>query len=560
MIERLSVRNFILVDALDVEFVAGFNVLTGETGAGKSVLVGALSMLFGARGGGDLVRSGSDEAVVAGLFRVAGNASAEQWLAERGIEPEDGTVLVRRTVRAAGRGTIIIQSVPSTRADLESLASRLIDLHSQHEHQSLLVESNHRLLLDRYGGTETAVVAFGARFRELADLRKRRSDLDARAAERERELELARFTVEEIERARLEPGEPERLRSERDRLHKFEQIARSADSAVRALDDSGALDALKRARTELAAVARIDDSVATDAERLDAAYYEIEDIADAITRFRDGLVFDPDRLESIEERLSEIRALERKHGAGVGEIEAALAAAQSRIDELEGQTQDRSELDARIADLEQHIVRDARLLHDARIEAARTLEREIAAVVATLAMGPAGFVVSVEMARNDRGGPLYGVTGADTVRFLLSTNPGEPPRPLAAIASGGEISRVMLAIKSVLGRVDSISTLVFDEIDTGIGGEVALSIARHMRSIAAAKQLICITHLATIAVHADNHIVVAKGVDDTRSVVTTKTVVGSDRQREIARMLAGDTTGRESLDHAAALLEAHRKA
>ena len=561
MIERLTVKNFILVDHLEIDFTAGFNVLSGETGAGKSILVGALSMLFGAKGDTDLVRSGADEASVTGEFRVRDHRSGSAWLAERGIEPEDGVVLVRRTIKTAGRGTIYMQSSPVTRADLEEFAGYLLDLHSQHEHQSLFVEGNHRRILDRFAGIEADVDAFSEAFARLGEMQRRLVDAESREDERRREIEMLEFAVDEISAAEVLPGEADELENERQRMNQYERLASHVEAAAQLFDESeyAVLPMLKRTRHEFDSAAQVDTSLAQDAERLENAYYEIEDIAHTLAAYRESLAYDPARLEEIEERLALLRRLFRKYGETAEDVLSYAENARKSIADLKGAEESRAALTRQIAEAEQEIARRARVIHSSRVEAAARLQERIGAVLADLAMGKAEFVVNITTRTNDGGKLVCGPRGADRVSFLMSTNPGEEPRPLSRIASGGEISRVMLAIKTVTASVDEVRSLVFDEIDTGIGGQVALAIAAHMAELARHAQVICITHLATIAVRADNHIVVEKRINGDSTRIGVKRIAGPEREREIARMLAGDIEESHSVEHARALLERYQR-
>ncbi|MFW5693619.1 MAG: DNA repair protein RecN [Alkalispirochaeta sp.] len=561
MIERLSVRNFILVDALEIEFTPGFNVLTGETGAGKSILVGALSMLFGAKGDTDLVRSGRDEASVTGEFRVTDHAACKEWLRDRDIAPEDGIVLVRRSIKTAGRGAIHMQSVPVTRSDLAEFAGLLLDLHSQHEHQSLFVETNHRRILDRFAGIEQQVAEFSEVFNTLGELQRQRETIEGREAERLREIEMLEFAVEEISSLEPRPGEAEELERERHRMNEYERLVSHVEAVNQLFDgpEYGILSMLKRARQEFSAAARADTELTGDAERLDTSYFEIEDIAHTLASYQEQLAFDPIRLEEIEERLAALRRLFRKYGETEQAVLDYAAGSQARLAQLRTAEESRESLSRRIADVEQEVGRRAREIHAARVSAADILQRRIREVLSDLAMGQAEFIVDIATRSNEAGRLICGPQGADRVRFLISTNPGEEPRPLSKIASGGEISRVMLAIKTIVAAVDDVRSLVFDEIDTGIGGQVALAIAAHMAQLSQHSQVIAITHLATIAVRADNHIVVEKGVHEGNTRILARTVVSSDREREIARMLAGDVEESHSVDHARALLERYQR-
>lgn len=558
MIEQLHVRNFILVEELEIDFSDGFNVLTGETGAGKSILVGALSVLFGGKAGADLVRSGSEEASVSGRFVVSGHEEATEWLARRDIAPEDGGVLVRRTIKQGGRGTIYIQSSPVTRAELEELASFLLDLHSQHEHQSLFVEANHRRLLDRFAGIEEKVAAFGADFAALGEKQTKLRELREREADREHEIEILEHALAEIEEAAVGEGESEELTNERDRMVQFEKLAEHAHAANILLgDDEAALAMLKRARHEYAAAAAIDAELAGDAQRLESLYFDLEDIARSLAGYEERLRYDPQRLEQIEDRLALIKSLFRKYGEGDEALSAYSERATARLEELRNTEERRDSLHREIKELEQRVMSGARALNEHRMEAAARIEESISAVLGELAMGRAEFKVQIEARTNDAGRAVYSQYGADRVRFLIASNPGEEARPLVRIASGGEISRVMLAIKTVLAAQDERRSLVFDEIDSGIGGQVSLALASHLRALSDRTQVICITHLATIAVRADNHIVVEKMVADGRTHIRCRSVKDEERTQEIARMLSGERRS-TSLDHARDLLERYR--
>lgn len=561
MIERLTVDKFILVEHLELTFTAGFNVLSGETGAGKSILVGALSILFGGKGGPDLVRSGADEALVAGEFRVSGNDAAASWLSEHDIAPDDGVILIRRTLRTSGRGTIYVQSTPVTRADLEELAGLMLDLHSQHEHQSLFVETQHRRILDRYAGLEERVRSFGELFRSLSEKQQRLRELESREQDREREIEILQFAVDEIAAVDPQDGELDALENERHRLNDFEKLAGHVEATTELLEGSeyAVVPLIKRLRHELGAAARTDGELSNDAARVENAYFELEDVAQNIAAYRDRLTFDPARLETVEERIVLLRKLFRKYGETAAEVHAYAARAQGELEQLRSLNESRGDLKQNIAELEQQISREARALHEQREAAARALSDAIQDVLADLAMGRAHFVVQVESKSNDAGRLVCGPHGADFVRFLISTNEGEDARPLSRVASGGEISRVMLAIKTVIAGSDEVRTLVFDEIDSGIGGQVALSIAAHLHTLSQSSQVICITHLATIAVRADNHMVVEKESRDGHTRIRVTSVAGEERVREIARMLAGDVDGALSVEHARSLLDRYQR-
>ncbi len=561
MIERLSVRDFILVEELDLDFSRGFNVLTGETGAGKSILVGALSVLFGGKGGPDLVRSGAEEASVAGEFFVGDHPAGRFWLQQHGITPEEGRVLLRRTLKTAGRGTIYIGSTPATLAELEEFAGLLLDLHSQHEHQSLFSETNHRQIVDRYAEIENDVADFHERFNHLSDLQSRLQHIETQERERTREMEMLEFACEEIEGAVLQPGEIEQLENERERMAHYEKLAEHVQTISELFEGDGysILAVLKRLRQEFAAAARIDESLGVDRQRLDSAFFELEDISQNLTVFQESLVFDPERLEEIEDRLALLRRLIRKYGETEEEILNYADESRKKLENLRNDRATREDLQREISETEQWITRAAKELHNRRSGAAAELKEQIEKVLRDLAMGQARFEIEVETRTNERGRLVCGPYGADRIRFLISTNAGISPQPLVKVASGGELSRVMLAIKTVVAEVDDVRSLVFDEIDTGIGGQVALAISSHMRKLADHAQVISITHLATIAVRADNHIVVEKSTVGENTVISARNMTDDQRVREIARMLAGEQDEASGIEHARALLERYQR-
>lgn len=561
MIERISVRNFILVDSLSLDFTGGFNVLTGETGAGKSILVGALSVLLGGKGGGDLVRDGADEAIVAGEFLVDYHQPCRTWLNDHGISPEDGRVLIRRTLRTTGRGTIHIAATPVTRSELEEFTGLMLDLHSQHEHQSLFSESHHRRILDRFGGFEADVERFHTDFMRLSELQEQLRTIRERSDARVREMEMLRFAVEEIDAAEVKPGEMDELEVERDRMAQFERLAEHIRALAETLDGNeyAVLPLLKRARQEFAASARIDTTLDGEHGRIESVYFELEDIVQNLTDYQEALVFDPARLEEIEDRLTVLRRLVRKYGDSEEAVLEHRATAVNQLDELTGLDENREKLSGEITALERDITRSAKELHQQRRTAADTLRQRVEAVLSDLAMGQAKFRIDIESRTNERGRLVCGPYGADRVRFLISTNVGVDPQPLVRVASGGELSRVMLAIKTIIAAVDDVRSLIFDEIDTGVGGQVAVAIASHMRKLADQSQVISITHLATIAVRADNHIVVEKEAVSDTTRISARGVTGDDRIKEIARMLAGEQEEATGIEHARALLDRYQR-
>lgn len=556
MLEELSVQNYALVDRLTVRFTDGMNVLSGETGAGKSILVGALSLLHGARADTDAIRTGTDEARVSGTFRVGGNPEVLAWLDEHGVEPEDGLLIIRRTVKRSGRGGTYVQSTPMTRSALNELTSLMFDIHGQHEHQSLLSEENHRRVLDRFAGLEEEVTRLQSDFTELSGLKKRFQHMEANERQRLREMDILQFAVREIEEAQPKDGEEIELETERRVLSQHEQLFASLDELYESVAENqgGALSQIRTARGAMDTVTSIDDGLTDAAHRLDDLFYELEDVAERIHHYRSGVQFSPERLEEVEGRLSLIRRLEKKYGSTIAEVLEYFEEAKAQLDGFETWEQDKGTLGDDIREREQAVLRRAQELSTRRKAAAGALGEKILGSLRLLGMPKITFEVLVDPRLGESGKPSCGPSGIDRIAFLISPNPGEPIKPLASIASGGEISRVMLAIKSALANNDHIGCMVFDEIDAGIGGEIAVAVGDHLHDLSKSKQILCITHLATIAVRADTHIRVDKAVRGDRTVTEITHVSDDERVEEIARMLAGDRTGTASRNHAEELL------
>ena len=601
MLEELSIRNYALIYNLSISFEDGLNILTGETGAGKSIIVGSLSFLLGAKADSDVIRTGCEEAGVSAVINIhKNNADVFSWLAARDIEAEDGRVAVRRNIKASGRYSVYIQNIPLTRGDLSEFMAVLFDLHGQHDHETLLRKEAHRRYLDRFAGIEEEAASFNGFFLNLTE-KKKAFEVQANSErDRDARIELLSYAVDEITKAAPKPGEGRELDAEAQRLSSFEKLSTQAENAASLFFDgeSSVLSLARRARVFVEGAASLDESLSALARRMDDLYYEAEDLAEELRAYRDGLSYDPKRLEEVEERLALLFRLKKKYGGkaaysandlagndvsggskarggdspGFATEEDALldyrAGAEREIEALSQSEENRAKLKTEIAALEKEIAIKAAALGAKRKEGAGRLAQAINAILQRLGMPRARFEVLVaSKGQGPSGNLVCGPWGADDVEFLISANPGEPVKELARIASGGELSRVMLAIKTVLARSDTLETLVFDEIDAGIGGEVALAVGEYLEKIGEFKQIFCITHLASIAVRADNHIRVEKNVVGSgaapgksgRTVTTVKTLSGKARQEEIARMLAGDSAGGAALAHAGDLLQKYGK-
>jgi DNA repair protein RecN (Recombination protein N) len=582
MLDELVIRNYALIDSISLSFRPGFNVLSGETGAGKSIIVGSLSFLMGGKVETDIIRSGSEETSVSAVVSInKNNIEVMDWLKSRDIAVEDDTVIVRRNLRSSGRSSIYIQEMPVTRADLSAFMSLLFDLHGQHDHESLLRKENHRRYLDRFAGIEAEVMAYNAVFTELAEKRKALEASFSSQRDREARLEILRYAVDEITAASLRSGELRELEREAQKLSDFEKLAGHVNNTASSLFDGeeSMLSLARNAKNTLDNATTIDSSLAGIQKRLEDMYYEAEDIAEEFRSYRDALSYDLHRQEVVDERLALLYKLKRKYGEQplkdtpemaspsepVSPLEAGpedaifayRAAAEVEIEALSGAEENREKLKAEISALEKDTMARATVIRQKRVAAAAELSRQITGILKRLGMPNARFSPAVTAktmgARQEDNSKAFicGPWGAEDVEFLISANSGEPLKDLSRVASGGELSRVMLAIKSILSAdgSDSIETLVFDEIDAGIGGEVALAVGEYLKMTGERRQIFCVTHLASIAVRASNHFKVEKRTEGGRTFTGVGPLSTEDRRKEIARMLAGDS-GAAALAHA----------
>jgi len=557
MLEELSIHNYALIERVTVKFAPGLNVLTGETGAGKSILVDALGLILGQKTDSSAIRFGTNETLVSGLVRVSDSPDVILWLDSHGISPEDGRIIVRRVVKRSGRGSIFIQSVPVTRSELSELASMLFDLHGQHEHQSLLKASNHRALLDRFGGTETLAARVGELHSQLVSLQSSLAKTMKDERERLREIDLLNHAVSEIEKAQLIVGEESKLEEEHRILANHEKLAHLIEEVYTNVSESrgGALTQLRRSKDALEEMTQIDTSIAKLQNQLQDAFYELEDFSESIRSYKSRIEFNPDRLASVEERVYLIKDLEKKYGDTIAEVLRYAEKCKSDLEELENWEDKKKSLEAEIIKVEQELLQAATELSEKRKVAAAKAGQLIEDELIYLGMPKVHFKILVQMRKNSQGEPAVNQFGLDLVEFVISPNPGEPYKRLIKIASGGELSRVMLAIKSILLESDHINALIFDEVDVGIGGEVALAVGERLHKLSRIKQILCITHLATIAVRADNHLKVEKYEKNKRTFTDVTRVQGKNKKLEISRMLAGDSQNEVALKHAEDLLK-----
>jgi DNA repair protein RecN (Recombination protein N) len=560
VIQELTITNYALIEKVRVAFAPGLNVLTGETGAGKSILIGALGLLLGTKADTEVIRTGADEAQVTGVFDGEPSEDAAEWLAANDLSwPSDEPLILKRTVRPQKRGGCSAGGQPVTRAQLEELTGFLVDLHGQHEHQSLFTADQHRRLLDRYAGLEPDLKVFAAEFQTLSQAKKELEELVAGEADREADLFRLSQVVLDIEKAAPRADEEDELKAERTRLEQFSKLSGALATLEQALTEgrSSAVAQLKTARQALGAVVTVDDRWAPEEERLENALLEVEDIAQTLHRHRLGMSFSPERLEDVNERLAVLHGLDKRYGPGFDAIQRTLAEARARREKLENFTSEREKAEGRVNALEQALIQSAIRLSECRQEAALRLETGVKAALADLGMRGAVFKIGFQRRIADSGKPVCTPYGLDQVEFLLAANVGESPKLLRETASGGELSRVMLALKTLLSEADKIPILIFDEIDTGIGGEIGLALGKYLKRLSRTKQVLCITHLASIASFADHHLRVEKVTEGGRTTTGVSVVEGEQRVREVARMLSGTAVSEASLQHAQELIGRH---
>ena len=562
MLISLNVKNLALIRQSELLFGRGLNIITGETGAGKSLMTGSVNLALGKRADADIIRNGEKEAEVELVFSVD-DEKTRQALNELDIPvAEDDPVILRRTIRD-GRSIAKINQRTVTASVLKAVSELLIDIHGQHEHQSLMRVAEHRKFLDSYCGIVDEVAAFTKLYAALVEKRAALDSLSQSGAERERRVDWLKFSIEEIEAAKLKPGEDEELAAEEAKLSSFEKLY-SEIQGVNALfssEDGGIEPLMKQARAASERAAGLDKALSELDGRVQNLYYEISDLSQSFRSYQNSLVFDPARLEEVQSRLDTIYKLKKKYApsasSGLQAVFEYFASSKAELERLESSSVNKAGLEKEIADLERKVYEAAKAISAKRQAGAAKMSGQVEAVLQKLGMAGTKFSVGIKQKEGDAALQKCGPYGMDDIEFLISANPGSPMASLSKIASGGELSRVMLALKTIFAQSDKVPTLIFDEIDTGIGGEVAVAVGEHMKNLAKNRQILCITHLASIAVFADNQIRIKKSVEGGVMKTRAAPVLGDERVAEIARMLSGDQQSEESLEHARSMLNKH---
>jgi len=564
---ELGINNFALIERQDIEFSPGLNILTGETGAGKSILIGALELLLGARASLDFIRTGAEKAEIRALFAVKDLPGLKEKLRELGIEDEEGSLLLSREISRSGNNRVRINGQIATLGIIKEISPFLIDIHGQHEHQALFSEDNQREFLDHFGGRDLKNLKTQVK-EAYKNLQKGREELNRlRDSEKERKqrLELLEFQIKELEEADLKPGEEEQLNQEHRILTNVELLYNKCQEIFSNLSgeemETGINDQLGYLNKELKELREIDSQLENAEELLSSSYYQLQELAREIRSYADGIVFDEASLREVENRIGEINDLKRKYGPSFGEVIEFLDKAKEEHHNLQGSQERTEELEKKIEAGEARYLDLAGQLSQKRKEAAKEMADLLVKELKGLAMPETRFRVdfkripdNIDGIKSEGEKIAFFQHGIDQIEFMLSPNPGEDLKPLTRIASGGEISRLMLALKALTADQEQVPTMIFDEIDSGIGGKTAQKVAEKLDQISSRRQVITITHLPHIASMADKHLFIDKEIKDG----TTRTMVielkSSDRTQELARMLEGEQS-ETALSHAREMLE-----
>ncbi|MDN7240506.1 DNA repair protein RecN [Planococcus sp. N028] len=554
MLRELDIRNFAIIDTLSVSFSEGLTVLTGETGAGKSIIIDAVHLLAGGRGSQEFIRHGSNKAEIEGLFTLDNEKHPVfRKLEELGLPSSEGDIVLRRELNDKGKNVCRINGKLVTISILREIGGVLIDIHGQHETQELMDEKQHLHLLDQFAGgsLSKARESYAHTFEKYSRLKREFASYNENEQQIAQRIDLLTFQLREISAAELVAGEEEELMQERKKLQNFNKIYESVSAAHEAIQgESKGLDWVGSAMSELEHAASVDEQLVAHSETLSGAFYQIQDVSVEIKRIIDDMEFDPERLNQIEQRLALIQSLKRKYGASVEDI---LLYHETQADELDKllNRDKRLQLDQeKLKELTEDLRIEAEELTMLRKKAAKKLGQAIMEQLQELHMGKASFEVNFDALPNNK----FDRNGRDAISFYISTNLGEPLKPLTKVASGGELSRMMLALKTIFSKHQGVTSLIFDEVDTGVSGRVAQAIAEKIAAISVHSQVLCISHLPQVAAMADQHLFIEKRVEKQRTITAVHELSGQERTEEMSRMLSGAEITELTLQHAEELL------
>ncbi|MCM3665434.1 DNA repair protein RecN [Mesobacillus subterraneus] len=554
MLNELSIRNFAIIESLSVSFNKGLTVLTGETGAGKSIIIDAIHLLVGGRGSAEFVRHGENKAEIEGLFFIEGEQHpCYAKAAEFGIEIEDGMIVIRRDISAGGKSVCRINGKLVTIAVLREVGSSLIDIHGQHEHQELMDETRHINLLDQFGAEEIlpALSEYQHVFRSFEQTQKKLKSLSENEQQMAHRLDLIQFQHDEIQSANLRINEDEELSEEKHKLGNFERIFESIQTSYSGLQgEQKGLDWIALVMDNLHTAADLNPEYKNVAESVANSFYMLEDAARTIRNELDSLEYDPQRLNEIDDRLNEINQLKRKYGKTIEEILEYSSKIEEEIETLQNKEVHIGQMEKELASLRKDLRIEASNLNETRKKWAKKLTKLIHKELKELYMEKAVFELRIESNQE-----TFHKNGTDKVEFYISTNPGEPLKPLSKVASGGELSRIMLALKSIFSKHQGVTSIIFDEVDTGVSGRVAQSIAEKIYNVSTGSQVLCISHLPQVAAMADTHLYIAKVIKNGRTKTSVTPLTVSEKVKEIGRMISGVEITDLTKQHAEELLK-----
>lgn len=562
MLCELHIKNVAVIDEITIDFYHGFNVLTGETGAGKSILIDAINMAMGGRANKDLIRNGTEYALADAAFSI--NEKIRPLLEELGVEAEEDLLVLSRQIGMDGKSRCRINGRLVPLNILRELGQALLTIHGQHDNQALFVPKTHLHFVDEYGNLQESLQRYQKVYSAYQEATERLASLSFNEGEKARKMDLLSFQIGEITEAKLRDGEEEELEERRIFLNNAETIAENVHAAYGSLYGSeeegfSSYDLLQNAVRNLERVTNFDEKLSGFYDRLSSVLADMEDVTYDLKSYMEGIDFEPGELDRIEERLHQLFGLKRKYGNSVGEILAYLEKAEEERRAIEQNEELLVQVNREIAELKEQLVKEAESLTKERRIAAHKLEGAIMQELADLDMQKMRFSVRIEDRTDGEGDIVYGTSGADQIEFLISGNPGEALKPLSKIASGGEMSRIMLAMKSVLSDINAPDTMIFDEIDTGVSGRAAQKIAEKICRLAQKKQILCITHLAQIAGMADHHYCIEKHVDEERTVTFVTELSDDERKMELARIIGGVKVTELTLKAAQEMLEMAEK-
>lgn len=555
MLQELTIDNLAIIDHLSLEFDDHMTVLTGETGAGKSIIIDAVSLLAGGRGSQEFIRKGEEKLSLQGQFEIPKLPGYVAQLDELGISHDDGALIISREIHRSGRNTIRVNGTLVNAATLKQLGSGLVDIQGQNEHQLLLRPEAHLGMLDQFANAEVQplLASYQEQYQEYRRLEAAVNQKKANEQQWAQRLDMLRYQVKEIGDADLRADEEDELIAERERLEHFQQIATTLQQVVGVLNDDEEAPVLDQVATIMNAaqeIAPFDPEYDDLAQSLSDAYYSLQDVANQAGHQLDSLEFDEERLATINARLATIADLEHKYGESLADVLAYYDQIKEELTDMEAAADSGSDLEERLNAVQADLLNQGNALSQVRQTAARKLAKQVHTQLKELYMDKAVFEVNFAKTKK----PVFSATGIDQVEFYIQTNPGEAMGPLARIASGGELSRVMLALKTIFAQGEGVTSIIFDEVDTGVSGRVAQAIADKIRLIAEGSQVLCITHLPQVAAVAQHHLLIQKRVHDQRTTTSVTPLNTNQRVEELARMLAGDTITKLAREHASELL------